>query len=253
MPPIAGSAARSIGSCSPWRAAASFSAERRVPASTVAVLPTGSTSAVPASRSRDSTATRSSAGGTDAPTSPVLAPWGSSRTRGSWARRTTSRTSSTDAGWTTRAARPRDAARRHLEAGDVVDTWHEHPSRAGERRGERPVRLHRHSCSGRRERVRRRRRGSAASGDTRLHSDAALRASPVDWLAERTSRAGVERGVPAGRDAFSGQLLHRCKYSGVIRSPHKIRCRRRACCPTSCVVVRDVRGARRHHDHHGSP
>ena len=55
-------------------AAASFSSDRRVPAATVAVAPSMSMTGADRSRSVDSTTVGGSAGGTDAPTNPLLAP-----------------------------------------------------------------------------------------------------------------------------------------------------------------------------------
>ena len=80
MPPRHGSAPRSIGRWRPWRSAAPLSSDSRVPASTVALASATSTVIGARSRSVDSTTQGWSDGATDAPTSPVLAPWGTRRT-----------------------------------------------------------------------------------------------------------------------------------------------------------------------------
>ena len=106
MPPRVGSAARSIGRQRPWRSAAWFSSDRRTPASTTAVRSATSMTGSRCRRTSDSTTAPLPAGGVDAPTRPVLAPWGTSRTRCRRAQPTTVRTSSVSAGRTTARASP---------------------------------------------------------------------------------------------------------------------------------------------------
>ena len=110
--PRHGSAPRSIGSDRPSGANLSFNVESLTPAGTIATRSSAKTSIGSTNRSvLRTTIGRGSdpdgtVGGTDAPTRPVLAPWGSRRNPSSTARRTTVHTCAVVAGRNTAAAGP---------------------------------------------------------------------------------------------------------------------------------------------------
>ena len=105
-PPTLGSDDRSIGSSSPCGAAAACTCDSSTPAAAVTARSSTCRSSGAVSRAVDSTPATASGPGTEAPTSPVFAPCGTSGTRCRTAHRTTVRSCSRSPGSATNAARP---------------------------------------------------------------------------------------------------------------------------------------------------